>query len=417
MNQQWLLIGLLVLSYVASMLATGRTIRGFGLPSGSEYLLLGFVLGPVALGFVGSSLLETFAPLLVVGAAWIALVAGVGYGVVGGRKVQPARAVVGVVIALLLCTSVASSVWYLLQFLGVFGTEERRIVAIGAGAIGSETTRHAVRWVVERHGARGTLSDALADYARAGVLAPALLLSALFSANPVPGLSELPWAARAALAVGVGVVLGLVALLLLGRDFRRDESWGVLLGTSLLGVGIATRLELSAISTNFFLGLTLAIFSPHSAEVKAMVGPTEKPVVLPVAVLAGASLKAFPFALELLSVFVLARVVGAFAVGSALGVFVPAARAAGRGLGFSLVSSGAFTLACAVSLQQRFPGEVGQVLLAVGAVALLSGELLGPLMLRRALTLSGDIPLNTPAPPDATSEHQERADLQQDKHP
>ena len=67
------------------MLVSGRTIRGFGLPSGAEYLVLGVVVGPHALGVLTRSTISGFEPIFVLGASWLALVAGIGYGVVGAR--------------------------------------------------------------------------------------------------------------------------------------------------------------------------------------------------------------------------------------------------------------------------------------------------------------------------------------------
>ena len=54
MNAVLLLMGLLVLSYLGSFLVGGRTVRGAGLPSGIEYVALGFVLGPQVLDMVGA---------------------------------------------------------------------------------------------------------------------------------------------------------------------------------------------------------------------------------------------------------------------------------------------------------------------------------------------------------------------------
>ena len=65
---------------------------------------------------------------------------------------------------------------------------------------------------------------------------------------------------------------------------------------------------------------------------------------------------------------------------------------AGRGIGE----------ACAVTLALRFPPELGRGVLAFAAGALIIGELLGPLMLRRALTRAGEIvpgEAQTPPPP------------------
>jgi hypothetical protein len=243
-NGVGLLLGLLVLSYLGNILAGGRTIRGIGLPSGIEYLLLGFVCGPQGLGVIGSGALGDFSPLLIVGSSWLAFVAGIGYVQVGERRIHVRRALLGVLLALLVGAGVAGIVFAALTFVPGVGLAplQRWLLAGSIGAISSETTRHAVRWVVERHGARGPLSDALADHARASVVAPALALSVLFAAAPGASLGVLTLVERAFLPLVIGGVLGLVATVLLGREFRRDESWGILLGTSFLAMGIAVRL-------------------------------------------------------------------------------------------------------------------------------------------------------------------------------
>ena len=70
MSASELLLGLLVLAYFGGILVGDRTIRGFGLPSGSEYLLLGLAVGPRALGIVHSALIDAFTPVLLVGSSW-----------------------------------------------------------------------------------------------------------------------------------------------------------------------------------------------------------------------------------------------------------------------------------------------------------------------------------------------------------
>ena len=62
--------------------------------------------------------------------------------------------------------------------------ESSLAVALGIGACASATTRHSVRWVVERHGARGPLADFAADAARASALVPPLALTILFAVAP-----------------------------------------------------------------------------------------------------------------------------------------------------------------------------------------------------------------------------------------
>lgn len=399
-----LLLGLLVLSYFGSILVGDRTIRGFGLPSGAEYLLLGFVLGPQVLGVVNRSLIGTFEPVLVVGAAWLALVAGIGYGHVGRRRVRLGRALLGILGALGVAGGVAAAVFIGLGEHTSLEQSSRLLLAVAAGAVSSETTRHAVRWVVERHGAKGALADALADFARASVLVPVLALALLFAAAPEQGLPDLRLELRALSTLAIGFMLGLVAALLLGREFRRDESWGILLGTSLLGIGVAARLGMSALATTFAMGLTVNLVSRHRIDLKAMVAPTEKPVVLPVAVLTGAfvELEAAPFLPFLIGVALGARILMELVRGWLLSLVLPGARAAGALAGLSMISTGPFTLAVAVTIGLRFPGPLGASIVALAAASVVMGELLGPLMLRRALTRAGNIipgDNQTPPPP------------------
>lgn len=404
MSASELLLGLLVLAYFGGILVGDRTIRGFGLPSGAEYLLLGIAVGPHALGIVHSALIEAFTPVLIVGSSWLAFVAGIGYLQVGERRVHMGRAAAGILMTLFVGAGVGASVYGCASLLFRLGEFERLLLASSAAAVSCATTRHAIRWVVERHGAKGKTADAIADYARASVLVPALALTAIFALAPGEGSSLLTVPTRIAATIIVGVVLGLVATLLLGREFRRDESWGILLGTSLLAMGIAARLGMSALSTTFFLGLTVALVSPHRSDLKTMAAPTEKPVMLPVALLAGASVnpQGAPYLVLLIAAGVAARLVMELLRGTLLGWFVPRTRPAGPLLGLGMVSTGAFSLAAAVALELRLPPELGASVLGYAVVSLLIGELLGPLLLRTALIRVGDIipgTQQTPPPP------------------
>jgi hypothetical protein len=262
-----------------------------------------------------------------------------------------------------------------------------------AGIVCSETTRHSVRWVVERHGAKGPLADLAADTARASALFGSLALSVVNSWLPgaaLPGFSVLE---RVGVSLGLGVVLGLTATLLLGREFRRDESWGILLGTSLLGTGAAARLNLSPLSTTFAMGLTLAIVSRHRLDIKAMVTPTEKPVLLPVALLAGAyvNVKLPTVLLVIVGAALVVKILARVLCGSLLSVSMKPVRGVGLEVGGSMLSSGALALALALAFAVRHPGTVADSVLLLAALGVLIGEWLGPGALRRALSRAGEI--------------------------
>ncbi len=393
MNAILLLLGLLVLSYVGSMLRGERAIAGLGLPSGAEYLCLGFVLGGHALGIINQSLLDSFEPLLVVGASWIAFLAGLGYTQVGERRVAAGRALLGISSATLVGGAVFSAVFYALPPFAPESSQDRLLLALGVAIVSCGSTRQAVRWVVQRYATSGPLADTLADYARASAIVPVVGLALLLSLFPGPGLSHVTFGARVGLTFGIGALLGLVALLLVSRGLSRDEVWGILVGTSLLSIGVAARLGLSAVAAAFSMGLTLGTLSPRRAELSAMLRPTERGVLLPLAVLAGAlvNLRDAPLVAWLVPCALLTRYAAELVRSLLLYAVSRPARSAGPLVAFGLVSTGDVTLACAVSIAVAFERPAALSVLAVAAAGLLLGELIGPIALRRSLGRAGEL--------------------------
>jgi len=395
-----LLLGLLVLSYLGGMLRGTRAIRGFGLPSGSEYLCLGFVFGSQVLDLIPLPLLQSFRPLLLVGAAWIAFVEGLGYTRIGDRAIGVGNAVMGVLGAALVATAVGAAVWFAAPHFEAMSWDDRLLLAGGSAVVSCASTRQAVRWAMLRYSAKGPLSDTLAAFSRASTLVPVVGLSLLLARTGEPGLEQFGVLVRVALTWGLGGALGLVAVLLIGRGLTRDEIWGVLVGTSLLAIGIAAELGLSSLAAAFSLGLTLGGLSSRRTELLGMVRDTARPVLLPLAVLAGAflNLRGAPMLFLLIPLVLTVRALAELARGTLFALVSRAARPAGSLVGFALMSMGEVTLACAASLALSLESAVTKNVLAVGIIGILAGEVVGPLALRRALGRAGELDAGMPEP-------------------
>lgn len=401
MNALLLLMGLLVLSYIGSFLVGGRAIRGFGLPSGSEYLLLGFVIGPNVLGLIERSMLDAFEPIADAALGWLAFVLGLDYAFLGHRRVRLSSLVVACAIALVTGAAVGAAEYVVLaRFTPLAGTK-LILLAGGIGAACSETTRDAVRWVVERHRARGPLADLLGEIADSDDVVPLVATALLFALAPVEHARvALPGLAWAGLTLGLGILLGLLTSVLLGRESRLYESWGVLLGTSLFAIGLAVRLKLSFLAMMFFMGISLAASSRHRDEVAAMIAPTERPVLLPALVLAGARISpnATPGLAWVVGAAVGVRLLVKLAVGFLVWAGYRAARPAGASLGLALLSTGALAMAVGLSFALRFPGVVGDTVLITVAAVTIFGEFVGPGRLRVSLMRAGEIAETKTAP-------------------
>jgi hypothetical protein len=387
-------MGLLLLAYLGSFLVGGHTIRGFGLASGAEYVVLGFVLGPNVLGLVEKSMLATFDPIADVAVGWIALLIGFGFGVDGERRARTASILGGTMASLLTGAVLFAPLWFLTAKVTPAHGVERVLLVGGIAAACSETTRQSIRWVSERYDAKGPLLVLLGELAQSDDLAPIVATAILFSfVSP----AQLPWTIApwgwALVTLGFGVVMGALAALLLGRDFRRNESWGILLGLSVMGIGITARLGLSSIGTMFAMGVTTALLSRHRSALREMVAPTDRRVLHPALLLAGAHVdpRGTGSIAFLLLFTIAARMAAKGVTGLALRAVSPEARSAGPMLGLGLLSSGGLSMTIGLAFALRFPGLVGDTVLATAAGVAVFGEFVGPIALRVALKQAGEI--------------------------
>lgn len=422
MSSLGLLMGLLLLSYAGSFLMGGRSSGArAGLPAGTEYLLLGFVLGPGVLGLVERSMLATVEPMAHAALGWLAFVLGLQYGINHDRRVRSARMLGSWIAFLFTAAVIAAVVWGVLRLAvprDALSAADRLLIAGGVGAATGETTRYAVRWVVERDRASGPFTDLLGDVAESDDLVPFFVVAGLFAHRPEQALAvaqQTPWI-WFAVTLGLGALLGGMAAALLGRTFRLAEAWAVMLGMSMLAIGTASRLGLAGVAAMFVMGTAISALSPHRADITAMIGPTERPVMLPALLLAGASVEfngatmalpspvpgAAPFPVSrwlpwVLAAALLGRAVAKGLVGFAMMGISPAARRAGPRLGLGLTSAGALSISIGLTFALRFPGAVGGAVLAAAAVATVAGEIIGPASLRACLRRAGEVPEETPA--------------------
>jgi Kef-type K+ transport system membrane component KefB len=406
-NAILLLMGLLVLSYLGSFLVGGRTVRGAGLPSGVEYVALGFVLGPQALDLVGGDMLASFEPVVQVALGWLAFAVGLDFGYAGDRRVRVSSIALATSSVVLTGGTVAAVTWFLVRRLHVgASTSDQLLLAGGIGAACSETTRHAVRWVLDRHAARGPLAARLNEIANTEDLLPLLAVAVVFALVPsthVP--TRIPLVEWPAITVGLGLLLGAGAALLVRNELKLDETWAILFGVSLIAIGTTARLGLSTLTASFFVGLAVSLLSRHGKELRAMVAPTERPVLLPALLLAGAHLDfhAGPKLPWIAALAIVARFVAKIVFGWVLAATSNSARKSGSLVGLSLMSSGALAISIGLAFALRFPGIVGDTVLVVAALSATVGEFVGPVRLRSALQRAGEIDTAVPTPQKAAA--------------
>ena len=412
-----LLTALLALAFIGSMLVSGHSIRGFGLPSGSEFLVLGVLVGPRFLGVVTRESLEGFESLTLAALAWLTFAFGSDYGYVGRKRVSLDRMLTGLGLSALTGLCTAGPAVVLAFALTDLAARDVLVLGLGVAAVSAETTRHAMRWVAQRYSADGPLTKLLADLSEADDALPILMLAVVAAILPQEAalaLPGLPWSGLAA-TVGIGGALGATCAALFDIEPRYSQRWGILLGTGLLCIGVSLRLGLSAPSATFIMGIVATALAKERGALQSLLGSTERASMLPALVLAGVHIvipPLMPFALIAVSVLgarVLAKLLSGRVVS---GMLEPKTRRS-PSLGLGLLPAGVLSIVVGLAFVIRFPGQASEWILALAALNALAGELLGTVFLRRELRAAGEIsPLSvapSSRPPARPTPEEERA--------
>lgn len=398
MSPMALLLVLLVLAYIGSLWASAGRKRAFGSPSGIEYVVLGALLGPEALGVLNNSALDVFEPLAIVALGWIGLIFGLECGLVAGRRAPLGRMALGLAFTLVTAAITASASYCLLGWLQLHDQPTRMILSAAIALVSVETARHAVQWIGEELLISGSLAGLLLDLEAADDIPVLLALSGLFAY--LAGDHALYGHTLPPIALGLGTLLAGAALgapcaWLLERAGSKAERWTVLLGAAWLTTGMAKSVGLSAIASTFALGTALAAFSSERELLRSQLGRTEGAVLLPALLLAGAQLHPPRGRAELLLVCaaIALRLALSFVFGVALSLKRRETRGLGLWLGAGMLAPGSLTMVVGFALTLRCPPEIARPALAVAFVGTLFGELVGPRALRQVIKRF------TPAPP------------------
>ncbi|HEX7664536.1 MAG TPA: potassium transporter Kef [Polyangiaceae bacterium] len=403
MNGLFVLMGLLALSYLGGALVNRRGGGAIGLPAGIEYVAVGFVLSPSILNVVERSMLDAFAPLVQVALGWLTLIIGLEFGQASGKNIEAKVVLAAVAGALLTIALTGGGAFALLSsfpaFFALDGKTSTWLLAAGIGVATCETTRHAVRWVMSKYRTDGPVTEMLHGFAATSDIVPlgalGLVLAFTDHAPMALGTFTLGPVERVALTVVIGALLGGIALVLVGKQVEGHAVWGALFGTALLGVGTAYRLGLSHLTVTFVEGLTIAALSSRRTELRKLLAPTERAVMLPTLFLAGTRLDFHVLGehrglVALLAFVLVARAIAKLASGSMLSTAAPDIRAAG-GLGLGLLSAGSLSIAFGLTMAMSFPGTLGDTVLIAATLIGVVGEIFAPRALKKLLDRAGEL--------------------------
>lgn len=371
------------------------------LRTGTHFLFLGFLLGSHGLGILPPEIVEQLNPLLAIGLGWISFLFGLQLD--RGQLEHFPRGFLSVAVgqAVVAFFLFLGSGWAVLAALDRTGPTVE-LLLLGAAATACVSTPAGIALVSATLMVRGPVHRLLFFIASVDAVVGITALQVAYAlyhptelVGGLPGLAQ-PW--WIAVAVGLGVVGGILFLWLTRPKPGKEELVLFLLGIATFLAGTALYLRLSPLFVGMVAGVVVANFSPDRQRLHDALQSWEKPIYIVLLLLAGAILE-FPTAWVVpLGVGYAVLRLGSKTVGAWTATrFVPRDRRPPPLYGLGLAPQGGISLAMVVSGVLTYSGltlnglDAVEILFGTVVLGVTLSELAGPVLTRSVLRRAGEI--------------------------
>ncbi len=369
--------------------------------TGTHFIFVGFVLGPSMMGFVTTDALEDLFPFVALGLGWVGLLFGLQFER-DALKAFPGRLhLFAAGQALLTFVVLATAGIVTLRGLGLGGPNEVLLVLLAA-ATACISAPAGIAIISSNFLVRGPVREMLLFVASMDALIGITVLQIIYSSYHAEGvldfLGDIPPPVWTLLAVGIGVLCGIIFVWLTRSRPGVEELVLFLMGITAFAAGTALQLQLSPLFVCLVMGVVVGNLVRDPRRVYGVMARWEKPVYVVLLMLAGALLR-FPSVWIVPLAFGYAVLRGGAKI-LACGVLVRIGRpgfATPAFLGLGLVPQGGLSLAMALSAFLTFYGlevagvNVGEALFSVVVLGVVISELVGPACTTSTLRRAGEI--------------------------
>ncbi len=389
------LIGVVAAAYLLAHLVLERAQQRFLFVSGIEYVGLGIVLGPAVFPEKVQPFgdLARLAPIFAFTAGWVGLLHGLDLDVRRPRGSWRAARIA------LVDTVVTGGATFAVTFailasgaLAVVPAETVWAASLALGSAAAAGSTSAIELLASRYrGLETELMPMLRSAIRIGDLFALVGFGALFcffhQGQTLTATEPGPFA-WALLTVGLGVALGLLFFLFLGRDASDNNVFLAMVGILLFASGAAFFLHVSALLVNLVLGAVLAQ-TPLGARIATELERTAKPATLVLMLFAGALWRPVPIVpgLVFVGAYLVVRVAAKAAASALATVGTPLRVDLFRGL----LAQGNVAIAMAVSYRLFYSGPVVDYVYTAVLFGTVLSEIGSPRLLRGLLADAGEL--------------------------
>jgi hypothetical protein len=363
--------------------------------TGTEFILLGYLLGESGLNYLDTGTLEQLQPVLAFALGWIGLIFGIQFDRHQLAKLPTGYIRFSLLQGALTCLllSLASMVggWILFRQYGGLNIVIISLVVGGTAACSTQVTPSIVarELKVKPH----ALIQFIKCIAAIDGIVGIFLIGIAFCF--IPGLTPRfewmypPWM-WFVFSICLGVLLGFIFKSLTFYRFSQDELLLVLFGITTFSGGIAFFLHLSPLFITFIMGLLVANLSRDSSRILEFLTKAEHLAYVCILLFAGASLVPLHFGPIIIGlVYFVLRFAGKLAGNFVAGLWAPVAHSPPPYLGAALIAQGGMAVALTVSLQYQYPTPVTATITSAIIIGIICSEIIGPVLLITVLQARG----------------------------
>lgn len=374
-------------------LVAGHLAQLVRVPEVTGYLLVGVAIGPASLDLISHDNLRTLGFLSEVALGLILFNIGAIFEIANFRRVGP---------GVIRVTFWEATLAFALVLVALLATGLAWPIALLLAVVAMETAPATTLMVLNEYDAKGPLTERLLALvalnnmyvlvsfgvvsAGLALLQPSMDGWLLMGYRAIHGLT---WTLVGSIALGA--LLGVLTDLWAARAKESGEAMILTAGVVLIAVGTSRWLELSPLISTLALGATLANASNHGDRLLRALGRADPPLYAAFFVLAGAEL--MPSSVLGLGAagmaYVLARAIGKIAGARYALRSEDAPAAVRRHLGYCLISSSSLAVGLTIQIRSAFP-EYAATVTGIVLAAVVIFEIIGPLLTRRALIVTGE---------------------------
>lgn len=377
------------------------------LRTGTHFLLVGFLLGPSALGLLSLEATQGLFPFLALGLGWVGFHFGLQLHRESLRLFPPSYLLLAIGQALIAFVIFAAGALLVCRLVGL-DSPLVPLLVLTASCTAAITTPAGIAMISSTVRVRGRIRDLLFFVASLDAVVGVVALQVTYAlyrpgalAAGATAFGSLRWIAA---AVGLGMICGIVFLWLSRPRPSAEELVLYLLGISAFSAGAALQWGLSPLFVGAIMGAVVANLGPSGKRALPLLERWEKTIYVMFLLLAGALIE-FPSWLVLPAAlgYAVIRFVSKLAGSAVMVTLLPFRFDIPRTLGLGLIPQGGISIAMAVSAVIVYSGlliegaDAEPWLFSVIILGVVVSELTAPWLTLSVLGRAGEISADLPA--------------------